>query len=305
MPDYEAHPLAVRIKESLPQPLRTVFRIYAADEVTSTNTVLKEIAASAIQENMPIRPTVLIARSQSGGRGRLGRSFHSPGGTGLYMSILLVPSHSMPPAESLYLTTATAAACAEAADAIRCPDDIQQRGTVGSKWVKDLYLADKKICGILAEAALTPKADALSWAVIGIGINLLPPKDGFPDDLSRTAGALFSSDSRRNADELLTMLSSDIVSRFMDYLDPAQKNNVRAIYRKRSVLDGRAVLVRPAASLGGEEIPATVIGIDDDFGLMVRYENGHEAILSSGEVVLCDNGSAAAMQSTRASVHLL
>ena len=304
MPNYEVHPIAVRIKEALPQHLRSTFRICAADEVTSTNTVLKEIAASAISENMPIRPTVLIARSQSGGRGRLGRSFHSPGGTGLYMSILLVPSNSMPPAESLYLTTAAAAACAEAVDAIRRPDDVQQRGEIGIKWVNDLYLADKKICGILAEAALTPMADALSWAVIGIGINLLPPRDGFPDDLSRTAGALFSSDSRLDTDELLAKLSSDIVSRFMGYLDPAQRNVVLSIYRQRSVLDGCAVLVRPAGSLGGEEIPATVLGIADDFGLMVRYKDGQEAVLSSGEVVMCENGSVSAMQSARASVHL-
>lgn len=305
MPDYEAHPLAVRVKESLPQQLRSIFRICAADEVTSTNTILKEHAASAVSAELPIRPTVLIARSQSCGRGRLGRSFHSPEGTGLYMSILLVPSHSMPPAESLYLTTATAAACAEAADTIRCPDDIQQRGTVGIKWVNDLYLSDKKICGILAEAALTPMADALAWAVIGIGINLLPPKDGFPEDLCQTAGALFSSDHTLLTDALIARLCADIVCRLTDYLDPTQKNNVRAIYRQRSVLDGRAVLVRPASSLGGAEIPAAVIGIDDDFGLMVRYEDGHEAVLSSGEVVMRDNGSASAMQSARASVHLL
>lgn len=297
----ESHPLAQRIKAALPQKLGAQFHVCAAEEITSTNTALKACAAQAVADNVPITPTVLLARRQSSGRGRMGRSFHSPSGTGLYMSILLVPT--VPPAEALALTTAAAAATAEAADAIRA-QNFQPDTPVGIKWVNDLYLEDKKICGILAEAALTPDASAMSWAVIGIGINLLPPKDGFPAELSGSAGTLLPSGCPVDADDILVALSADIVRRLIGYLDPAQTPTVLDIYRKRSVLDGRAVLVRPAGSLGGAEIPATVLGIDDSFGLRVRYEDGQEAVLSSGEVVLCDDCGIASAQTARASVHL-
>ncbi len=302
MRNYESHPLAAQIKAALPPALSSRFRICAADEVTSTNTVLKEYAAAAVTGSQQITPTVLLARKQTGGRGRLGRTFHSPNGTGLYMSILLVPT--VPPAEALYLTTATAAACAEAADAIRSTYGMQTRNNVGIKWVNDLYLDDKKICGILAEAAMTPAMDALSWAVIGIGINLLPPTDGFPDELSHTAGALFPSNHPIDTDTMLASLCADVVRRLMTYLESDKRAEVLAVYRQRSVLDGRAVLVRPASSLGGEEIPATVLGIDDDFGLVVRYADGTESALSSGEVVVSGDGGVSAMQTARASVHL-
>ena len=294
MTALQSHPLAQDITAHLPDNLRTVFRICAADEVTSTNTVLKEAAAAAIAKEQPIIPTVLLARRQSGGRGRMGRSFHSPDGTGLYMSVLLTPD--VRPCDAALLTTATAVACAEATDAI-C-----KNGTVGIKWVNDLYLHDRKFCGILAEAALTPTADAFAWAVIGIGINLLPPTGGFPAEIADTACALLDADSIADTDALLSGLCADILVRLMRGLAPSQRDTVLAIYRQRSILDGRAVLVRPASSLGGAEIPATVTGISDDFGLCVRYENGEEAILSSGEVVLQDGGNS--VQSARASVHL-
>lgn len=294
MTALQSHPLAQAIAAQLPDSLRTVFRVCAADEVTSTNTILKETAAAAIAKEQPIIPTVLLARRQSGGRGRMGRSFHSPDGTGLYMSVLLTPD--IRPCDAALLTTATAVACAEATDAI-C-----KNGTVGIKWVNDLYLHDRKFCGILAEAALTPTADAFSFAVIGIGINLLPPTGGFPTEIADTACALLDADSIADTDALTSCLCADILVRLMCFLAPSQRDTVLAIYRQRSILDGRAVLVRPASSLGGAEIPATVTGISDDFGLCVRYENGEEAVLSSGEVVLQDSGNS--VQSARASVHL-
>ncbi|MBR5869689.1 MAG: biotin--[Clostridia bacterium] len=297
-----SHPLAVRIAQRLPSSIRQVYRICAADEVTSTNTLLKEAASDAIRAGEDICPTVLLARRQSGGRGRLGRSFHSPDGTGLYMSVLLTPD--LPPADAARLTTAAAVAAADAVDAVREAYAHQNHGLCGIKWVNDLYLGDKKCCGILAEAALTPTADAFAYAVIGIGINLLPPTNGFPEDIADSACALFDQSDKIDTDDLLARLCAGILCRLTEALAPENKNDVLSAYRRRSILDGRAVTVRPASSLGGEEIPATVLGIDDDFGLIVRYEDGCVAHLSSGEVVLCGDGGASAVQSARASVHL-
>ena len=298
-----SHPLAVSTAQKLPSDIRRTYRICAADEVTSTNTLLKEAAAAAIAAGAPIVPTVLLARRQSGGRGRLGRSFHSPDGTGLYMSVLLKPD--IPPADAARLTTAAAAACADAADRVRGDGAVCAHGAVGIKWVNDLYLGGKKCCGILAEAALTPNADAFAWAVIGIGINLLPPKNGFPADIADSACALFDENDSTDPDDLIAGLCAEILCRLTDALSPENKEQVLLAYRRRSILDGQAVLVRPASSLGGDEIPAVVEGISDDFGLCVRYEGGERAVLSSGEVVLSkDDGSAPAVQSARASVHL-
>ncbi|MBE6657649.1 MAG: biotin--[acetyl-CoA-carboxylase] ligase [Ruminococcaceae bacterium] len=297
---FPPHPLAAQIQRKLPADLRKHFAVCAAEEVTSTNTVLKQYAASAAADQKPIIPTLLLARSQSSGRGRMGRSFHSPGGTGLYMSVLLVPD--MPPQKALRLTTAAAAACADAADALRGADTVARDGAVGIKWVNDLYLDGKKICGILAESALTPAGDALSWAVIGIGINILPPENGFPGSIAGTAGSLLPPGCTVDTDEVLTTLCADILVRLNAYLDPMASDDILAAYRRRSVLDGHAVLVRPAGSLGGAEIPATVLGIDEDFGLCVRYEDGTVAVLSSGEVLLHPQDNTE--QSARASVHL-
>lgn len=298
------HPLAAAVRDLLPDASRTTFHILAADDIDSTNTALKTAAREMQSMGDAIRPTVLLARRQSGGRGRLGRSFHSPAGTGLYMSILLVPD--MPPQNALYLTTAAAAACAAASETLRASvldASAADLPPVGIKWVNDLYLDGRKICGILAEASLTPTAEALAWAVIGIGINILPPDGGFPDDIAASAGSLLPGGCVHagDTDNITARLCADILTAFTAALQPQAAGTVLDAYRRRSVLDGRRITLRPASSLGGEEILATALGISDDFGLRVRYDDGREAVLSSGEAVLCGEGD---LQSARTSVHL-
>ena len=303
MTDTARHPLAEQLRACLPPAVAARYDVCAVDETVSTNTDLKHLAAAVTGRGEKIRPTLLLARTQSGGRGRMGRSFHSPVGTGLYMSILLAPA--MPAREALLLTTAAAVACAEGADAVLA--DMHKCGCggeparVGIKWVNDLYLQGKKICGILAEASLSADAGALAWAVIGMGINLTPPDGGFPEALSHTAGALLTG-IPADADALLCRLGADILVRLDRYLTAEVRPYVLDAYRSRSILDGRAVTVRPMSSLGGEERPAVVRGIDDDFGLRVVYEDGEETTLSSGEVVMRDGDGI--LQSARASVHL-
>ena len=107
------------------------------DCVDSTNTLLKKQA----DEGAP-HGRVIIAREQTGGRGRMGRSFHSPRGTGLYISILLRPE--MPPESVLLVTPMTAVAVCQALDSAQCP-------TPRIKWVNDIYVGGKKLAGILTE----------------------------------------------------------------------------------------------------------------------------------------------------------
>lgn len=295
----DRHPLAEQIRSCLPPSLAARYTVCAAEETVSTNTDLKQYAAQACADGAAVAPTVLLARAQSGGRGRMGRSFLSPGGTGLYMSILLTPD--MPAREALLLTTATAVACAEAAESLLTHTGASQAAPIGIKWVNDLYLHDKKICGILAEASLSSDSDTFAWAVIGIGINLAPPSGGFPKELSQTAGALLPY-APQDPSPLLCRLAAEILLRLDRYLSAAQKPYLLDAYRRRSVLDGRAVSVRPMGSLSDEALPAVVRGIDDDFGLQVVFEDGTETVLTSGEVLLSERDGT--QQSARPSVHL-
>ncbi len=267
------------LRDALTPKARAFYHITIEEEVASTNTVLKQLAAAHPAEAVPTG-TVLIARRQSGGRGRHGRAFYSPEGTGLYMSILVHPTLSA--RDTLSLTTDTAVVCAEAIDAVRG----QGAPAAKIKWVNDIYLPDavgdaKKVCGILCEAALSPDAQQLAYAVIGIGINLVAPPGGFPEELTSIAGMLFS-DAGAACDP--NRLAAEILNRLLPVLHDPLDPTLSLAYRSRSMLDGQRILVRPASSVVGAEYPATAMYVEEDFGLRVRYDDGREAVLYSGEV---------------------
>ena len=138
-------------------------------EVTSTNTLLKAQAEQGAPEG-----TVLIAESQTAGKGRLGRHFTSPPGTGIYFSLLLRPHCTAE--KSLFITTTAAVAVCEAIEQVTGLNP-------QIKWVNDVYLNEKKVCGILTEASVDFENGGLNWAVLGIGINIAVPEDGFPEEI--------------------------------------------------------------------------------------------------------------------------
>ena len=144
-------------------------------EVTSTNTLLKAQAEQGAPEG-----TVLIAESQTAGKGRLGRHFTSPPGTGIYFSLLLRPHCTAE--KSLFITTTAAVAVCEAIEQVTGLNP-------QIKWVNDIYLNEKKVCGILTEASVDFENGGLNWAVLGIGINIAVPKEGFPEEIRSIAGA--------------------------------------------------------------------------------------------------------------------
>lgn len=227
----------------------------------STNTELKDLAAAGAPEG-----TVLIAHRQTAGRGRLGRSFFSPAHTGLYLSVLLRPQCSLK--EALRLTPIAAVAAARAADAL-C-------GTaVGIKWVNDLYLDGKKVCGILTECTPDPQTGEPLYVICGAGFNLFPPKEGFPSEIASLAGSLTATRDPtlrpRLAREFAQRLREGMLQPFDEILEE---------YRRRSVLIGKTV-VSPTASFPGR---ATVLGIDDEGGLCIRCADGTERVLTGGEV---------------------
>lgn len=232
--------------------------VEVTDQCGSTNLELKERAAQ-----LPPWYT-LIARRQTGGRGRMGRSFFSPAGTGLYMSVLLQPALT---GEDIALVTpAAAVAVCRAAEALGSdPAQI--------KWVNDVLVRDRKVCGILTEAVRRGDRDLVA---LGIGVNVTEPEGGFPADIAGTAGAVFPAGQGDMADRL----AAEILRQLYAICAALPDRGFVAEYRARSCLAGRQVDV-----LGpGGSRRALVLGVDERCRLAVRYDDGTEQTLFSGEV---------------------
>ena len=234
------------------------------DSIDSTNTQAKILAAQGAPHG-----TVLIAGQQTGGRGRLGRSFHSPAGSGIYMSILLRPQCA--PAELMHLTCAAAAA---ACDAVEAAAGIRP----GIKWTNDLVFGKRKLAGILTELGLDTKGN-VSYAVIGIGINCRQQISDFPEELREMAGSLAIAAGRpveapRVAAALLVTLEKMSRELLTD------KDNILDRYRRDCITLGQRVRL-----VQGDKVRyGTALDIDDLGALLVRFDDGSTRAVNSGEV---------------------
>ena len=176
--------------------------------ITSTNTVLKTLAAEGAPSGL-----ALIAGEQTAGRGRMGRSFYSPAGTGLYLSLMLRPA--MRAEEAVRLTACAAVAAAETIE------ELSGRET-RIKWVNDILVDGRKVCGILTEASVDCENGMMNYVIIGLGVNLRDPEGGFPEELQSIAGTVFEAEQ---IPELRCRLAAGILDRLAAYAvkpsDPA------------------------------------------------------------------------------------
>lgn len=236
------------------------FTVFELDECGSTNTILKE-RADSLPEGF-----TLIARRQTAGRGRQGRSFYSPGVTGLYMSLLLRPD--LAPRELALLTPAAAVAAARAAD--RC---FAVRTDI--KWVNDIYLRGRKVCGILAESA--PGNDrALRHVVLGLGFNIAPPEGGFPPELENIAGAIVPQAAPGDRERLAAAFLEEFFSLYRALPETPFFDE----YKKRNFIKMRDVTVITPS----ETYPARALDVLSDFSLGLRLTDGSESRIAAGEV---------------------
>ncbi|MDF2485213.1 MAG: hypothetical protein K0R46_1381 [Herbinix sp.] len=243
------------------------FELDVRQKVTSTNTLAKELAAKGAKEG-----TVLIAMEQTEGRGRMGRTFYSPLSSGIYFSIILRPKLNLE--DSLLITTASAVAVAEAIETIA---GIK----AGIKWVNDIFVGDKKVCGILTEASLNFESGSLEYAIVGIGINI-ETKD-FPEDISQVAGSLFSEKPQNSP--ITSVLVAEVLNNLSKCMDTLTDKKYLEEYRKRSFLINKDILVLR----GKDTYYAKAIDIDEKARLVVAYEDGTIEALNSGEVSVRDN----------------
>ena len=230
--------------------------------VTSTNTLLKGLAASGVPDGF-----TLVAARQTSGRGRLGRSFASPEG-GLYLSMLLRPGNDMQRASTL--TPCAAVAVCRAVERV-C-------GVVpGIKWPNDLLLGGKKLCGILTEASL---AGGGAYVVIGLGVNVNTAPEDFPAELRGSAVSLFEATGQRF--DIRTLAAAIIEE--LDSIYAAWKPDTACVldeYRRLCVSTGCAVsLIR-----GDEVREAYAVGIDENYALIADI-NGTVEHITMGEISL-------------------
>lgn len=236
--------------------------VTALENTDSTNTCVRRLAEDGAPEG-----TVVVAAAQTAGRGRSGKSFLSPAGTGLYMSVLLRPQLAM--GDALLITTAAAVAVAHAVERVAAV-------TAQIKWVNDVYVDGKKVCGILTEGALDLENGGLRYAILGIGINICPPAGGFPPELAPIAGAL----TETGGEALRAPLAAAVLDEFFALYPHLTEKPFYDDYVSRSLLTGRQIEVLR----GGMHLPAMALGIDRDLHLRVRYADGSEENLVAGEV---------------------
>ncbi|MBE6870405.1 MAG: biotin--[acetyl-CoA-carboxylase] ligase [Ruminococcaceae bacterium] len=236
--------------------------VTAKRHVSSTNTVLREQAEKGAEHG-----SVFVASSQSAGRGRMGRSFFSPDDTGIYMSILLRPSFDAEKAS--LITCAAAVAVCKAIEKV-CGADVR------IKWVNDIFLGGKKVCGILTEASFSMESGKLEYAVLGIGINVYKPEGGFPCEIESIAGYI----AEKREKKLRSRLTAQIINEFFSIYGEYEAFDFVDEYKARSFVIGKKVKI-----IRGDTVKnATVTDIDGKCRLLVEYENGEKDALSSGEI---------------------
>ncbi len=249
----------------LPANLPWRDRVVFLSSVDSTNNYLKTLAAQGAQEG-----SVVIADMQTGGRGRRGRGFHSPAGMGVYLSALLRPK--CPPTELMHLTCAVAEAmCSAVEDAAGFRPRI--------KWTNDLVSENKKLAGILTELSVEAESGETQYAVIGVGINCCQKADDFPAPIRDVAASLSMVTGKpidRNvlAAAMIRALYAMHTSLLTD------KDAIMRAYRRDCITIGADVSIVRAS----ETRYAHAFGVDDSGALLVRFADGSEEAVNSGEV---------------------
>lgn len=231
--------------------------------VDSTNTVARSLASNGADEG-----TVVTAIKQTSGKGRLGRTFLSKKG-GVYFSIVLRPQKES--GNTLFITVAAAVAAARAIEAVsgkKCE----------IKWVNDIFINGKKVCGILTEGEFNTDG-GLNFAILGVGINLFEPRGSFSDNLPLADSVFHKKDKIIFKNAKKEQIIGEFVNNFFKFYNNLQQKEFIKEYQQRSFLTGKEITY----TKDGAPYKATVTGIDDDARLIVN-QDGKTDILSHGEI---------------------
>lgn len=238
-------------------------------EIDSTNSQAKRDLAA--EKPSLLHKTVYIAEKQTAGRGRMGRPFYSPDKTGIYLSIVYSNGNITKPA---VITASAGVAVSRALKKIYNVD-------AKIKWVNDIFINNKKVCGILTEGVTNFESGMIDAAVIGIGINITTNKDE-PDDIKNIAGSVISNQNETKQSELC----AEVINEVLRILDGGQNSIKEAMkeYKERSFLIGKEVEVSPVINSEEKNYKCIVQDITEDAKLVVKLKNGEIKALNSGEI---------------------
>ncbi|MBQ6381387.1 MAG: biotin--[Clostridia bacterium] len=231
--------------------------LFFYESIDSTNTQAKRLLAEGLQGE-----ALLVANEQTAGRGRCGRSFYSPKDTGIYYSYIFHPAQAL--SDAVLITTAAAVSVVRAIERTTALKP-------SIKWVNDVYLGDKKVCGILTEAVSDFESGTVESVIVGIGINF--NTSTFPAALEKTAGSLQAQGVTRAA--LLQAAVEELRRVVADVKNPA----ILEDYRAHSLVLGKKVTFLK----NGQAFCGTAVGIEPGGALQVQTESGLQS-LSSGEI---------------------
>lgn len=248
------------IRKDLREELKDIDLI-VFDSIDSTNTEAKRMLYSQKVKNF----TVLVSDEQTGGRGRQGRNFSSPKGTGIYFSIIIHPKKNF---DISYFDLITVRAAVSVAQGI----ENKTGKKCDIKWVNDIFVNDKKVCGILSELDADFETKTVKSVIIGAGINVNEPVGGFDEEIRDVAGAVGSNIIRN---EIL----SEILNRFYDNYYNEEEENILKYYKENSLVLGKNLTFEK----NGKKYSGIGKDINEKGNLIVETEEG-PMILSSGEV---------------------
>ncbi|NLA71775.1 MAG: biotin--[acetyl-CoA-carboxylase] ligase [Clostridiaceae bacterium] len=231
-------------------------QVHVLEQVTSTNILAKQAIAG------DVRNYLFVAESQTSGRGRRGRSFYSPKGAGLYFSLAFPWDREETPV--LVTTMAAVAVCRVLERELGVDASI--------KWVNDLLIDGRKICGILTEAVMDRETSHVGSVVVGIGLNLVQPDDGYPKEIQEIAGAVTDGTIAVNRNQMVAQIINEIGAIIEEFPDRGYLDE----YRRRCLILGREVEL----DSGKRIIP---LEITDDGALLYR-EDGEWVVIDSGEI---------------------
>jgi BirA family biotin operon repressor/biotin-[acetyl-CoA-carboxylase] ligase len=246
------------------QPKNLADAITVYDCVDSTNILAKEMAVAGARHG-----TTVIANEQIAGKGRYGRDFSSPPDSGLYMSIVLCPRQLQLDVPTLITASVAVSVC----EAIEEMSDTNPQ----IKWVNDIFIGGKKVCGISTEAAMDFESGTMQWIVVGIGINVNSPVGELTCDGRNSIGAITAPGQQpvsRN------QLAASIISKILSPAGKDSQAQMLARYKQRMFILGEVVTV----SGQGDPFEAVAIDLDDRGQLIVRRGGGEVLTLASGEV---------------------
>lgn len=243
----------------------SIWDVYVFDTARSTN----DMAKNAMRKGSP-DGIVIVADEQTAGRGKYGRSFISPKGKGLYMSILLHCDYSMETAR--LVTPCAACAVAEAIEEL-C------RGEVAVKWVNDLYMGGRKICGILTEGNVDNKTGRINRLIIGIGINVYKSEELENSELNNIVTSIDDVTGKKvNRNRLCAEILNRLDEKLVNMADGRFLDN----YRRREMLTGKNITVRS----GNEEYCGKAVGIAGNGSLILKLEDGTIKVIDSGDAAI-------------------